>query len=63
MNPLAIKFAQQECEIHQQMDHENVVKLYETVETQKEYVMYMEYCDKANQLADKINEVKPPTSF
>lgn len=41
------------------MNHENVVKLYDTVETQKEYVMYMEYCDKANQLADKINEVIP----
>lgn len=33
------------------MNHENVVKLYDSVETQKEYVMYMEYCDKASQLS------------
>lgn len=39
------------------MDHENVVKLYEYTETKDEYVMYMEYCDRAGYLADKILEV------
>lgn len=39
------------------MDHQNIVKLYDSVETKNEYVMYMEYCDKASQLSEKINEV------
>lgn len=57
LNPIATKFAKQECAIHSLMDHDNVVKLYEYTETQDEYVLYMEYCDKANYFADKILEV------
>ena len=57
MNPLAVKSAQQECTIHSSMKHVNVVELYNYTETEKDYVMYMEYCDKGTYLAHKIHEV------
>jgi hypothetical protein len=39
------------------MDHSNIVKLYDYTETKEEYVLYMEYCDKADYLPFKILEV------
>ena len=59
MTPASLKFAEQECLIHERMDHDNIVKLYDHTETESEHIMYMEYCDKANYLADKILEVIP----
>ena len=52
-------YAQRECGIHEQMNHSNIVKLYDQHETETEYQMYMEYCDKADSLTDKIREVRP----
>lgn len=40
------------------MEHENVVKLFDYTETSDEYVLYMEYCDRADYLAAKILEVR-----
>ncbi len=57
LNPLAYKFAKQECAIHSMMDHQNVVKLYNYTETQQEYVLFMEFCDKYDYLSNKILEV------
>lgn len=45
------------------MEHENVVKLYEYTETKDEFVLYMEYCDLAGYLPDKILEVSSMESF
>ena len=38
-------------------NHNNVVKLYDRAETDKDYQMFMEYCDKGDYFADKILEV------
>ncbi len=57
INPLALKFAKQECQIQSQMQHENVVQLYEYTETPEEYVLFLEYCDRADYLSTKILEV------
>jgi len=56
-NPLAQKYARQECTIHSHMDHDNIVKLFDYTETKEEYVLYMEFCDRADYLAQKILEV------
>lgn len=58
MNPLAKKFARSECEIHSQMNHQNVVKLFDCAENSKEYLLFMEYCDKGTHLSEKINDVR-----
>jgi hypothetical protein len=39
------------------MNHENVVELFEYTETSSEYVLFLEYCDRAEYLANKILEV------
>lgn len=39
------------------MNHSNVVKLFDYTETNDEYILYMEYCDKANHLAEKVLDV------
>lgn len=39
------------------MDHENIVKLLNYTETSDEYVLYLEFCDKADYLANKVLEV------
>jgi serine/threonine protein kinase len=56
-SPLATKFAQQECAIQAIMNHGNVVRLYEYTETESDYVLYLEYCDRADYLSTKILEV------
>lgn len=40
------------------MNHNNVVKLYEYTETQEDYILFLEYCNKADYLANKILEVR-----
>jgi len=39
------------------MSHSNIVKLYDYTETKEEYMLFMEYCDRADYLASKILEV------
>lgn len=51
MGSHAKEFAQNECFIHSQMFHDNIVELYDYTETKDEYVLYMEYCDKADYLS------------
>ena len=52
------KYAKQECGIHEMVsNHNNVVKLYDQAENEKEFQMFMEYCDKGDYFADKINDV------
>ena len=50
-------YARRECGIHEQMNHQNIVKLYDNRETETDYEMYMEYCDQADKLTDKIRTV------
>lgn len=38
-------------------NHDNIVKLYDKNETENEFQMYMEYCDKADSLTEKVREV------
>ena len=40
------------------MHHSNIVKLYDYTETKEEYMLFMEYCDRADYLAAKILEVR-----
>jgi len=40
----------------------NVVKLFADRETEKDYQIYMEYCDKSGYLADKILERTNPVN-
>lgn len=54
-------YARAECGIHEQVsNHANIVKLYDHGETDNEFQMYMEYCDKADSLTDKIRERLTP---
>ena len=61
MTPENVMYAERESSIHEMVsNHDNIVKLYDKNETQNEFQMYMEYCDKADSLTDKIREVSPP---
>lgn len=55
-------YAKRECGIHEQMNHGNIVKLYDNQETDTEFQMYMEYCDKADSLTEKIRDRLTPIS-
>ena len=57
LNSQVQRFAKQECIIHSYMDHMNVVKQYEHVETDDEYILILEFCDKSSYLSQKILEV------
>ena len=47
-----------ETEMHKMVsNHENVVKLYDTIDTPTEYQMFMEYCNRPTYFSDKILEV------
>ena len=51
-------YARRECSIHEIVNnHPKVVKLYDTRETDTQYEMYMESCDKADNMTKKIREV------
>lgn len=52
-----------ECIIHSHLKcHDNVVKLYEYTETDDSYVMFMEYCNDADYLDNKIINCKAEIS-
>ena len=51
------EYARRECTIHSQLKHENVVELYDYTESDKEFVLLMEYCNDANYFQDKLEEV------
>eukprot|EP00347_Sterkiella_histriomuscorum_P022527 403338154 len=53
-------FAIRECALHSQLHHENIVKLFDYTETKQDYILYMEYCDKADYLPQKILECHTP---
>ena len=60
MSHLHKKQAMQECLIHSQLSHENIIELYNYTETEAEYILLMEYADKENFLSEKIeNETSP----
>ena len=42
-----LKAAENECTIHAMMNHENIIKLYSYFETDEEYILLMEYTNKA----------------
>ena len=42
------------------MNHANIVRLYDQQETEIEFEMYMEYCDKADSLTEKVRERLTP---
>ena len=39
------------------MDHENIIKLFDYVETPQDYQLYMEYADRSDYLSIKILDV------
>jgi len=51
------QYARRECTIHSQLKHENIVELYDYTESEKEFVLLMEYCNDANYFQDKIEDV------
>jgi serine/threonine protein kinase len=57
MNEVQTNYAKQECVIHSRLRHENVVELYHYTEDPDEYVLFMEYCNDANYLEQKIEGV------
>jgi len=57
MNEVQLGYARQECMIHSQMNHENIVELYDYTENDKEIVLLMEFCNDANYFENKIEEV------
>ena len=62
MNEVQVNYARQECMIHSQLKHENVVELYDYTENVDEIVLLMEYCNDANYFERKIEEVLGNTS-
>ena len=58
MNDLSHEFAKRECSVHSQLDHQNIVKLYEYTESAKEYQLYMEFADRSDYLSKKILDVR-----
>jgi serine/threonine protein kinase len=64
LNPDTLKYAQQESDLHAMVsNHTNVVKLYDQNENEKQFEMYMEYCDKGDYFAEKVQEVSLKTKF
>ena len=59
MHESSSDYARKECTIHKLMDHDNIVKLHDYTENEKEFVMYMEFCNDSDYFNDKINEVSP----
>ena len=51
-------YARSECTIHSQLKHENVVELYDYTESEREFVLFMEYCNDANYFQEKIEDVR-----
>ncbi len=50
--------AAQEFPLHCSLDHENIVKALEWNETEKEYLMTMEYINNPDYLTRRIDEVQ-----
>ena len=44
------------------MAHDNIVKLHEYTENDKEFVLFMEYCNDANYFEEKLVNVSPLTN-
>jgi hypothetical protein len=57
MSPLAHDFARRECQIHSRMRHPNIICLYDYVESDHEYQLYMEHAEKSDYLCQKILDV------
>lgn len=60
MGDLSIQYARKECVLHSQLDHDNVVKLFDYTESEKDFVLFMEYCNNANYFDEKIVEQLTP---
>ena len=58
LNQDTYNYAKQEAALHEMVsNHNNVVRLYDQKEDDKQFQMIMEYADKGDYFADKINEV------
>lgn len=55
---LAYTYARTECDIHEKLQHPNVLQMYHHEETQESYILYLEYADKHDYLAEKILDVR-----
>lgn len=62
MTQVQHEYARRECTIHSQLKHENVVELYDYTESDKEFVLLMEYCNDANYFQEKLEEVSSSSS-
>jgi len=52
--------ARQECAIHSQIKHENIVELYHYTETSSTIELILEYCDNHSYFEDRLEETKNP---
>lgn len=60
MDQLGIELARRECVVHSCLTHDNIVKLHEYTENDEEFVIFMEYCNDANNFDEKIvNRLTP----
>ncbi len=46
--------------VHSCLNHENIIKLYSYLETEKEYILLLEYADKESFLSEKVENVTFP---
>jgi len=60
MGELAQNYAKKECVLHSQLSHDNIVKLYDYTESEKDIVLFMEYCNAADYFDEKIVEKHTP---
>ena len=56
-SPEQFESAKRELVIQKGIEHPNVVKSYEYIETEEEFRHYMEYLNMSDYLCDKIEEV------
>lgn len=57
MSPEQVESAKREAVIHLALDHPYVTKLYEYIETEDDFRLFMEYLNMSEYLADKIEDV------
>lgn len=57
LNDTTKAMARQECVIHSQMHHENIVQLYHFAESPSTIELVMEYCNHSTYFEDRLEEV------
>jgi serine/threonine protein kinase len=57
---IAHTFAKRECSVHAKLNHPNIVKVFDVLDTELRYVIFMEYAGvQSNYLVKKIYDKQP----